>query len=83
MSISRLSAVLIEREALPENNKLVQLANSAPNGYVKNFGVPKDLTQWIIQRAKNEYQVEILPRAASALAEVIPDDLRRVDNELY
>lgn len=75
--------VLIERDALPDNNKLVQLANSAPNGYVKNFGVPKDLTQWIMHRAKNEYQVEILPRAAAALAEVIPDDLRRVDNELY
>ncbi|MBC8171132.1 MAG: DNA polymerase III subunit delta [Anaerolineae bacterium] len=75
--------VLIERDALPDNNKLVQLANSAPNGYVKNFGVPKDLTQWIIQRAKNEYQVEIMPRAAAGLAAVITDDLRRADNELY
>jgi DNA polymerase-3 subunit delta len=75
--------VLVERDSLTDNNKLVQLAGSASNGYVKNFSVPKDLTGWLMQRAKTAYEVELIPRAAVALAEVIGDDLRRADNELF
>jgi DNA polymerase-3 subunit delta len=74
--------VFVERTTLSDNDKLVKLAQSAPNGYVKNFAMPKDLSQWIIQRAK-EYDAEIAPRAAFALAEVVSGDLRRADNELY
>jgi DNA polymerase III subunit delta len=74
--------VLVERGELSDKDKLVQLAQKSPNGYVKNFTVPKDLSQWIIGRARAEYDVEIQPRAAYALAEVVGDDLRRADNEL-
>lgn len=74
--------VLVERGTINEKDKLVQLARSAANGYEKAFSVPKDLAPWIIKRAQTEYQVEIEPRAAAALAEVIGDDLRRADNEL-
>jgi DNA polymerase-3 subunit delta len=74
--------VFVERTTLSDNDKLVKLAQSDPNGYVKNFSMPKDLSQWIIQRAK-EYEAEIAPRAAFALAEVVSGDLRRADNELY
>jgi DNA polymerase III subunit delta len=74
--------VFVERTTLSDNDKLVKLAQSAPNGYVKNFAMPKDLSQWIVQRAK-EYDSEIAPRAAFALAEVVSGDLRRADNELY
>jgi DNA polymerase III subunit delta len=74
--------VLVERGELSEKDKLVALAKSAANGYVKNFSVPKDLSQWITQRARSEYEIEIQPRAAFALAEVVGDDLRRADNEL-
>ena len=52
--------VLVERADLPEKDKLVALAKSAPNGYVKNFNVPKDLTAWITRRAKDAYEVEIV-----------------------
>lgn len=74
--------VFIEKSELPANSKLVKLAQKLPNGYEKAFTVPKDSTEWIIRRAKSEYQVEIEPQAAVALASVTGADLRRADNEL-
>lgn len=75
--------VLVERGNLPEKDKILQLAKSTPSGYAKQFVAPKDLTQWLMQRAKNAYQCEITPRGAAALAAVLSDDLRRADNELF
>jgi DNA polymerase-3 subunit delta len=74
--------VFVEREKLADNNKLVKLAQSDPNGYEKCFAAPKDSTSWIIKRARDAYTAEIEPRAASALASVTAEDLRRADNEL-
>ncbi|MDX1994788.1 MAG: DNA polymerase III subunit delta [bacterium] len=74
--------VLVEREALSDKDKLVQLAGSHPNGYVKAFVAPKDATAWIQKRAHSEYNAQIENRAASALSDLVGDDLRRADNEL-
>lgn len=74
--------IFVERSPLSDNDKFVKLAASAANGVVKKFVVPQDLMTWIIQRAKDEYGVEIIQRAANALAEVVSGDLRRADNEL-
>ncbi len=74
--------VLVEREALAANSKLVKLAQQTPSGYEKAYNAPKDSTSWIMQRARDEYGVEIDARAAQALASVTGDDLRRADNEL-
>ncbi len=75
--------VFIEREALKAEHKIVKLANTHERGYSKDFALPKDATSWIIARAKKEYQAEITPQAASALASVTGNDLRRADNELF
>ncbi len=72
--------VFVERQKLPDSNKIVKLARE--QGYEKLFDAPKDSTKWILKRAKDEYQAEIEPHAASALASVTGDDLRRADNEL-
>ena len=72
--------VLVEYQNLRDNSKIVKLASE--QGFCKAFHAPKDSTSWIIQRAKDEYEVEIEPRAANALATVTGDDLRRADNEL-
>jgi len=72
--------LFVERQKLPDSNKIVKLARE--QGYEKCFDAPKDSTSWILKRAKDEYKVEIEPRAATALASVIGDDLRRADNEL-
>jgi DNA polymerase-3 subunit delta len=74
--------VFVERGELSEKDNIVALAGSAPNGYVKNFAAPKDLSAWITRRARDAYGVEIQPAAAAALAAVVADDLRRADNEL-
>ncbi len=74
--------VFVEFQALPKSNKVLQLAESSPNGFVKAFEAPKNLNQWISSRAKSEYQAEIKPDAATALASVVNGDVRRADNEL-
>jgi DNA polymerase-3 subunit delta len=74
--------VLVERETLPENNRLVRLAHEHPTGFVRAFIVPQDTTNWIIRRAADEYGAEIEHRAAYALAQITGEDLPRADNEL-
>lgn len=74
--------VLVERQAIPAKNKIIQLGEKLDNGYVKQFSAPKDTTGWILKRARGEYEVEIDQQAAAALAAVVGDDLRRADNEL-
>lgn len=72
--------VLIEREKLKSNLRIVKAAQE--HGYYAEYTVPKDTTQWIMQRAKKEYETVIEPQAAVALASVTGSDLRRADNEL-
>jgi DNA polymerase III subunit delta len=74
--------VFVERGKIDEKNKLVQLARTHERGYEKLYAVPKDTTNWIIQRAKEVHGVQIDPRAAAALASVTTTDLRTADNEL-
>lgn len=74
--------VFVERDKLPEGNKILKLARETPSGYEKSFTAPKDSTQWILKRAADEYQAQIDARAAQALASVTGNDLRRADNEL-
>jgi DNA polymerase III subunit delta len=75
--------VFVEREQVKDSNKILKLAQTAPNGYEKSFSVPKDSTQWIIKRAQEAYSAVIEPVAANALASVTVGDLRRADNELF
>lgn len=75
--------VFVENKTIPKTSKLIKLANSDPNGYEKEFAAPKDLTGWLMKRARSEYETELEPPAAHALASVIGGDLRRADNELF
>lgn len=72
--------VLIERAKLRSNLKIVKLAQQV--GFHREYSQPKDSTQWIQQRAQSEYDAQIEPQAALALASVTGSDLRRADNEL-
>ncbi|MEO0564915.1 MAG: DNA polymerase III subunit delta, partial [Chloroflexota bacterium] len=74
--------VFVEPKAMPKNSKLLKLAQSDPGGYDKLFDAPKNLTNWLMSRAKRDYDTVIEPTAAHALASVVGDDLRRADNEL-
>ncbi len=74
--------VFVEHQTLSDSNKLVKLTRELPNAYEKAFGVSGDSTGWIIKRSKEAYDTVIEPQAASALATVTANDLRRADNEL-
>lgn len=75
--------VLVERENLRKDSKLVKLAATHEKGYSKHFEAPKDSTDWILKRAKTEYNATIELDAARALASVTGSDLRRADHELF
>lgn len=74
--------VFIERQILPDSNKLLKLAKELPNGYEKASKSPSDSTSWITRRVREFYNAEIEARAAAALATVTGGDLQRADNEL-
>ncbi len=75
--------VLIERDVISEKNKVLKALVNLDNGYIGKYEKPQNLTGWIINRAKTEYQTEILPQAAQAIADVVNEDMLRADNELY
>ncbi len=75
--------VLVEDETLAANNRVLKAANDLNTGYIRCFRAPKDMTAWIIRRARDEYEAEIEPQAAQAIASLVGDDLRRADSELY
>ena len=87
--------VFVESAKLPDTHPIVKLARDHANGEERAFGVPPDVTKWIIDRAAKRYQAVIEPRAAAALSEIVvvedegnvgrnkgQIDLRRTDNEL-
>lgn len=74
--------VFVERQPLSDKDKVVQLAASHPNGLVRAFLAPKDSTGWIQKRVQSHYQAQIDNRAASALAELVGNDLLRADSEI-
>jgi DNA polymerase III subunit delta len=75
--------VFVEHKKLPTNSKLLKLAQSDPHGYEKEFNATKNPTSWLMNRARKEYDTELEPDAAAALASVIGGDLRRADSELF
>ena len=75
--------VLVEDETLADNNRVLKAAKDLNTGYIRRFRAPKDLTAWIISRARDEYEAEIEPQGAQAIASLVGDDLRRADSELY
>ena len=74
---------LVENETLRQSNRVLKAAAKMPNGYIRNFSKPKDLTGWLRQRAQNEYGQEITPPAAAAIASIVNQDLLRAESELH
>ena len=74
--------VLVEDDTLPPANRVLKAAREMPNGYIGEFRKPQNLARWIAQRAAQEYDADITPQAANAIAEVVNGDLLRADNEL-
>lgn len=75
--------VLVESGSLSAGNRILKAARAMDNGYIRKFDMPRDPARWVTQRAKSEYDAQITPQAASAIASLVGDDLRRADNELH
>ena len=75
--------VLVENEPLKENNRLLKAARPMKNGYIGEFKKPQNLARWIMERAKSDYDAEITPQGATAIATVVNDDLLLAANELH
>jgi DNA polymerase-3 subunit delta len=75
------SAILILRfSSLPSNQRIYKAI--AKVGKIETCDPPKDLAAWIISRAKQTHEAIIAPDAARLLADLIGDDLGRLDSEL-
>lgn len=77
------SGILILRIAsLPSNQRIYKLIQKA--GVIEKVESPKfsDLPRWIISHGKAAHGVAVMSDAAKVLADMIGDDLGRLDNEL-
>ena len=77
------SGTLILRVAtLPSNQRVYKLIQKV--GAIEKCDPPKaaDLPRWIIAHAKSAHQLIVTSDAAQLLADLIGDDLGRMDNEL-
>lgn len=73
----------LEPNALAANHRLVKLAESAANGYVRLFNRPEGsaLNRWVQERVERKGG-RISPRAVHLLVSEVGNDLGVLDNEL-
>jgi DNA polymerase-3 subunit delta len=77
------SATLVLRcESLPKNQRIYKIIQK--NGQIEQCDPPnaRELPGWIVQRAKGAHGLVVSGDAAAMLAELIGNDLGRLDNEL-
>jgi DNA polymerase III delta subunit len=75
------SAMLVLRLAkLPATQRIYKAI--AKVGRIEPCDAPKELAKWIIERGKAAHQLTVAFDAARLLADLIGDDLGRLDNEL-
>ncbi len=75
------SATLVLRlSSLPKGQRIHKAITAA--GTIEICDPPKDLARWIADRARSAHKLTINPDAARLLADLIGDDLGRLDNEL-
>jgi DNA polymerase-3 subunit delta len=79
---SNSGTLVLRVTSLPANQRVYKLI--AKVGVAEKCEPPKavELPRWIVSHAKSAHGVTIVPEAAELLAEMIGDDLGRLDNEL-
>jgi DNA polymerase III delta subunit len=75
------SATLVLRlNSLPANQRIHKAI--VKNGKIEDCNPPKDISRWLTDRARTAHGLALTPDAARLLADLIGDDLGRLDNEL-
>jgi DNA polymerase-3 subunit delta len=74
------ATLVLRLSSLPSNQRIYKLI--VKMGKIEACAPPKDLAGWIVGRAKAAHGVTVTPGAARFLADLIGDQLGRIDNEL-
>jgi DNA polymerase-3 subunit delta len=75
------SATLVLRlNSLPKGQRIYKRILAM--GQIHDCEAPKEVSGWIVKRAKEAHKLVVKPDAARALADYIGNDLGRIDNEL-
>jgi DNA polymerase III delta subunit len=75
------SGTLVLRLAsLPKNQRIYKAIDKL--GGVEPCDPPKDLATWSADRARSAHKITLAPEAARLLADLVGEDLGRIDNEL-
>ena len=74
------ATLVLRVKSAPANQRLYRAI--AKIGFVESCEPPKDLARWILERGQKAHRLAIAPDAARMLAEMVGDDLGRLDNEL-
>jgi DNA polymerase III delta subunit len=74
------STLVLRADSLRKDTRIYKLTIKA--GQVFDCNPPKDVTSWIVQRAKSAHRLTVRPDAARVLLDLVGDDLGRLDNEL-
>ena len=81
-SPSTSATLMLRMSSLPKNQRIYKIIQKS--GEVIQCDPPskRDLPNWIVQRARAAHKLAVSPDAAAMLAELIGDDLGRLENEL-
>ena len=74
------STFVLRLDSLPANQRIHKMITA--KGAVIPCQPPKDLSRWVIDRARTTHKIKIDSDAAAALVELLGNDMGRLDNEL-
>src|SRR3954464_15720949 len=74
------SVLVLRVNSLPSNQKIYKYI--VANGQVHDCEAPKNMREWIANRAKTAHKLMVKPDAAAMLLDLVGPDLGRLDNEL-
>jgi DNA polymerase-3 subunit delta len=77
---SESGTLILRVSSLPSNQRIYKLIQKV--GLIEDCNPPKRLQPWISERARSAHKATIDSAAADQLADLIGDDLGRLDNEL-
>jgi len=74
------ATLVLRMNSLPGTQRIAKAI--AKVGEIQDCNPPRDLARWVMDRGPAAHGVTVAPEAARLLAEMIGDDLGRLDNEL-
>jgi DNA polymerase III delta subunit len=72
--------LVLRLNTLPKNQRIYKAI--AKTGQIEDCTAPADVTKWIVDHGRAAHRVAVSPDAARLLAELVGNDLGRLDSEL-